>query len=456
MTYDFIELDKAANLPLYQQLYNSISGAIEQGRLPQGTKLPSIRKLSEDLQVSRTTVEGAYYQLSVEGFIISRPQSGYYVHTQSLPFSSGKPQRRTVMHSSDTPKIKYDLSSRSIDSESADIKLWRTYVKDILKQQSAIASYGDPQGEYELRHALAVHSYAIRGVVCDPESIVIGAGTQAILYILCGLMRPFGNTVAIEKGGFARAEQVFNDCGYDIVYTSSDNDGININSLYNTSIRILFVNPSESLLTGQPMKMNRRYEILGRAKECDGIIIEDDYNGELRYSSRPIPALQGADSSRVIYIGSFSKLLLPSVRICYAVLPDCLLSEYKKKAHLYNQTASKAEQLALAKYIREGQLDKRLRRLRKIYYEKSTALVSALTEFFGDTAKLTVFENSLCIDLVLPDNGKDITLEAAKHGLRITRKTLSDGECTLRLGFAGIPLEDIRPAAELLKNIYEK
>ncbi|MBR2176160.1 MAG: PLP-dependent aminotransferase family protein [Clostridia bacterium] len=452
MTYDFIELDKDSRIPLYQQLYNCISEAIEMGKLPQETKLPSIRGLSEDLGVSRTTVEGAYSQLSIEGYIISKPQSGFYVYTPSLPSASRKPIKPVSERVRNTPEILYDLGSGSIDIESADIKIWRTYVKDVLKQQAAMAAYGTPQGEYELRRELAHYSYTVRGVECSPDSIVIGAGTQQLLYLICGLLRPYGDTIAIEKGGFARAEQVFTDCGYNIAYMSSDCDGMKTDNLCNFETKILFVNPSENLMTGQPMKMSRRYELLRRAADCGGIIIEDDYNGELRYSSRPIPALQGTDSSRVIYIGSFSKLLLPSVRVGYAVLPDVLLCEYKKKSMLYNQAASKVEQLALAKYIHEGQLDKRLRKLRKIYYEKSTALTSALKKHFGDNLRLTVFENSLYIEITLPTAYTDLSAAALEKGLRITELPGSDGS-RLRLSFAGILPEDIEPAVELLRKI---
>ena len=455
MTYDFIELEKNGTLPLYQKLYNCISKAVEQGRLPQGTKLPSIRKLSEDLSVSRTTVESAYSQLDVEGYIVSRPQSGFYVQTSSMPLSAKKAVGPSSGHSN-APMIRYDLGSGTIDRESADLKLWRSYVKDILKQETAITSYGEPQGEYELRKSLSLYSYAIRGVICNPDNIIIGAGTQPILYILCGLLRSFGNTVAIEKGGFARAEQVFTDCGYNIIYIPSDDEGIDISFLYDSDIKILFVNPSQSLLNGQPLKMNKRYEILKWAEKCSGIIIEDDYNGEIRFSSRPIPALQGNDSERVIYAGSFSKLLLPSVRIGYAVLPESLLSAYTEKSSLYNQTASKIEQLALAKYIHDGRLDRRLRRQRKIYLEKLNALISALKNRFGSDCEIVTFENSLCLHIFLPRTDKDIAALAAKKGLRITHIPTESEKCVLRLGFAGIPLDDIEPAAEILKEIYYK
>ena len=225
MTYDFVELNRNSSMPLYQQLYKNISTAIENGNLPQGTKLPSIRKFAEDLGLSRTTVEGAYQQLCVEGFIISKPQSGYYVN---INISESKKQKnvqsipKSLYRSENS--IRYNLGSNSIDSETADIKLWRLHIKDILKKQDIIVSYGEPQGEIELRRAISFYSYTVRGVSCTEDNIVIGAGTQPLLYLLCGLLRNFGLNAAIEKGGFSKAEQVFNDCGFNVSHISCKSD----------------------------------------------------------------------------------------------------------------------------------------------------------------------------------------------------------------------------------------
>lgn len=454
MTYDFIELKRENKTPLYQQLYDIISKSIENGNLPQGTKLPSIRKLSEDLQLSRTTVDSAYQQLCVEGFIVSKPQSGYFVHINTAitsKFRAAKSVPETSVRAEN--KILFNLGSDCIDSESADIKLWRSHIKDVLKKQNIITLYGEAQGEYKLRKALSLYSYGVRGVESNEESIIIGAGTQSLLYLLCGLMNGYGRKIAIEKGGFSRAEQVFSDCGYEVVHINGDNDGIDVNELYKTDVKILFVNPSGNLITGQPMKMNKRYELLKWAEDTESIIIEDDYNGELRYSSRPIPALQGTDSGRVVYIGSFSKLLLPSVRIGYMVLPESLLKIYRRKMYLYNQTASKIEQLALAEYIREGQLERQLRRLRKIYGEKCSVLTSALKKAFGKNTEITLQENSLCMKVTLQYNGIDIAKEAEKRGVRVTHiKSDDESKYILKLGFAGIPISDIEPAIKILKE----
>ncbi len=451
MQYDFVNINKKSAVPLYQQVYQCIRKAVESGHLPNGSKLPSIRKLSEDLALSRTTVESAYQQLCVEGFIASKPQSGYYVHIDSPLVVKRNSIVNTSVVSGIKPKIRYDLSSDSIDSESADIRRWRSHIRDVLNKHSAIISYGEAQGEMALRQALSVYSYALRAVSCSAKHILIGAGTQALLYVLCGLIRSFGNTIAMEKGGFSKAEQVFTDSGFQVVYT----DGLDIHTLEKNHIRIFFVNPSENLTTGQPMKMNQRYELLRWAEQTGSIIIEDDYNGELRYTSHPLPALQGMNSERVVYMGSFSKLLLPSVRIGYMVLPEILLNVYSRKADRYHQTASKIEQLALASYINAGHLDRQLRRLRKIYAEKSRILMESLKNAFGREASVILHENSLCITLTLPDNGTDMVRSALDREVKITHISGDNpNQYILRLGFAGIPANDIESAVAILRQIY--
>lgn len=443
---------------MYQQLYRSISTAIKNGNLPNGTVLPSIRRLSGDLSLSRTTIESAYQQLCVEGYIINKPQSGYYVNIDvssntkkqadpQIPLTNLQIQNRII----------YNFGSDSIDSETADVKLWRSYIKDILKKQNKIISYGDPQGEPELRNAISLYSYTVRGVVCSSDTIVIGAGTQPILWLLCGMLRQYGKKAAIEKGGFSKAEQIFRDCNFTVEHISGNDDGIDTDELYRSGAKILFVNPSGNLITGQPMKMNKRYELLYWAEQCGGIIIEDDYNGELRFTSRPIPAMASMDNEKVIYIGSFSKLLLPSVRIGYTVLPQSILNLYQPKAKLYNQTASKTEQLALARYIKERQLDRQLRRLRKTYAEKYRILCEALKNQFGDDIKITLHENSLSLILLLKDAIPDIEEKALSKGLKITCLPVDNSSvCAVRLSFSGIPVNDIIPAVKILKEIYDE
>lgn len=458
MLYDFVALDRQSEEPLYIQLYHSVKEAVESGRLSGGQRLPSIRKLSEDLHLSRTTIESAYQQLTVEGYIGSKPQSGYYVMDDIEILKKEKPPAMdSPVDRISKPEPRYNFGTDCIDSEHADVKLWRKHVKDVLGRQEALSSYGDPQGEWELREALSIYSHEARGVSSSPHHIVIGAGTQPLLYLLCGLLNGLIKIVAMEQPGFRQAEQVFHDCGIQTILLPADRDGVSMKALYQSGAAALWISPS-SRPNGRAIPMSRRLRLLEWAQRSGGLIIEDDYNGELRYRARPIPALQSQDSSRVIYMGSFSKLLLPSVRIGYMVLPPVLLQEYQSRAHRYNQTASKIEQVALARYIREGQLERQLRRLRKLYAEKSILLTDQLQRAFGRSMEIVLRETALCMKLTVM-NGMDedeLVQTAAKQGVRIA--SVKDGTerdyGQVMLGFAGIPTQDIPAAVEELKRAW--
>lgn len=454
MTYDYILLDANSGIPVYQQLYLAIKNAIEAGHLAKGDKLPSIRKLSGDLSLSCTTVESAYQQLCVEGYLDARPQRGYFVLAEFRKGFEGKKQPQINAVPRNETKIRYDFGTDSVDSANIDLKIWRRHIRDALNRQEVLASYGDPQGEPELRKALASYSYGVRGVVAAPEQIVIGAGTQPLLSILCGLLSGPKRTVAMEEPGFLQAEQVFTDCSIKVVHLPADQSGVCMDALRDSGSKIVFVSPSNHVHTGAGMPMNRRVEILDWAREAEGLIIEDDYNGELRYSARPIPAMQGMDENgNVVYLGSFSKLLLPSVRIAYMVLPPRLAEQYLPRAKRYNQTASKIEQLALSHYVKEGQLERQLRRLRKLYALKSSMLIHALKREFGSTAIPVLQETLLCLTVTLKTEAQSehICALAAQNGVRVM-PVKNDGSCKILLGFAGIPVQDIEAAVHSLKQ----
>ena len=456
MTYNDLEPDARSGIPLYRQLYFSIREAVETGRLGKGDRLPSIRRLSEDLSLSCTTVESAYQQLCVEGFIRSEPQKGYFVET-----FGGNTTERPLFSPPDSDQLKdshilYNFGTDCVDSENSDAKIWRRHIREILNRQEVIASYGNHQGELELRVALSKYSYGARGVAASPEQIVIGAGTQPLLNILCGLLGNRDKRVAMEEPGFRQAEQVFGDCGFTVLKLPGDRDGIRMDALRDCGADIVYVMPSNRVRTGSSIPMNRRFELLEWAERTGGVVIEDDHNGELRYRAHPIPAMQGIGGAEsVVYLGSFSKLLLPSVRIGYMALTPALLERYLPRAENYNQTASKIEQLALGGYIESGQMERHLRRLRKLYGAKSERLIKALGNAFGEKVTILLQETPLCLILSLRTSASagELCRLAREKGVRVL--PAGDGE-KLLLGFAGIPLEDIGSAVSLLKEAWKK
>lgn len=454
MTYDFLQLNRESSVSLYQQLYSSIRRAVESGHLKAGDRLPSIRALADGLKISCTTVESAYQQLCVEGYLRARPQRGYFVLEARRP----EPVRSAVPADSLRPadlSVRYNFGSDCVDSANMDLKLWRRQIRDVLNRQEIIASYGDHQGEYALREALSSYSYGARGVLASPDQIVIGAGTQPLLSILCGLLGGGETAVAMEEPGFRQAEQIFSDCGFSVLKLPGDEDGPNMEALRASGAKLAFISPSNRVRTGMSLPISRRMELLRWAGDCGGILIEDDHNGELRYRARPIPALQGMGGGRsVVYIGSFSKLLLPSVRIGYMALTPELLERYRERAGNYNQTASKIEQLALANYIKSGQMERHLRHLRKLYGMKCDRLARALKQAFGSRVEVLLQETPLSMILTVraDADAKTLSALALRQGVRVG--TASSGERVL-LGFAGIPSEKIEDAVLCLQTAWK-
>lgn len=455
MLYDYINLDKEQKEPLYIQLYSNIKLNIQNGNIQAGSKLPSIRKLSADLNISKTTVENAYSQLCAEGYITNKPQSGFYTADAAASNIKSTYLPHISEAGSSSAVWKYDFTGKSVDIGDISLKLWKKYIRYIINCDYLITSYGDPQGEQRLRQALSKYSYSVRGVTADCDEIVIGAGTQPLLYILCGILRQhYGNIIAVESHGFSYAERVFADCNYSVVKAEADRSGIDVDFLKNTGARILLINPSGNLQNGKTLKVSRRNELLHWAEENDGIIIEDDYNGELKYSSKPVPAMQGSNKNRVVYIGSFSKLLLPSVRIGYMVLSPELLGCYTANKEKYNQTASKMEQLALAKYISDGQMERSLRRLRKIYKDKSEFTLKQLKQILK-FAKVTLLEASLSVNIKL---NNPVDLDKLKKLLcenKIKAIFRDNDNSSFSISFSGIEKSSIEKGISIIGEIIK-
>lgn len=464
MLYDFLDIDKNSNVLLYEQLYHLIIRAVNENKLRKGDKLPSIRRLADDLSVSRTTVQTAYDQLCAEGYITALPQKGYFIEANKayeklITLTENQTQANHCQNNftalSAKTKIKYDFSGSGIDPQYIDIKFWSRCVKNILEQSDVISSYGLPQGETELRTVLCDYARNVRGVDADVDRIVIGAGTQPLLSILLGLCKNYGKDIALEKGFFPQGEQVFSDFGFDFTKLSADKNGIILNS--NIKSRLLFVNSSGSIRGSAPIPINKRIEMINWAEKNDAIIIEDDFNGELRYSSKPVPALQGMNSDKVVYIGSFSKLLLPSIRISYMVLPKKLAEIYSLRKQYYNQTSSKVEQLALAEYIQSGRLERQLRKLRKIYAVKSQILYDCLFQKIGHDAIIDVIETALCVRIKFQCS---LTLDGIKkiaqeNSIKLGKCRNKNNFTYIYLCFAGIETEKIHSAADLLCKILK-
>lgn len=405
---------------LYMQIYDYYKDLIESGKMNEGERLPSIRRCAEERGVSKTTAEQAYLCLCDDGYILPKSQSGYYVSKRgSLP----KKQEIQIDKKTQKSEIIYDFSSAGVDEEVFDMNIWRRYVKSALRQTERLLFYGEPQGELDLRREIASYARETRNCVCSEENIVIGAGVQTLLNILCPLLKN-KKSVCFDDLSYKQGTAVFRDYGFRV---SNDKEKSNI----------LYTSPSYSTRWGDTMSVAERFELVDFARQNGKLIIEDDYGSEFRYFNRPTPSLQGLDGGEnVVYLGTFSKLLLPSIRISFMILPTRLLKEYKRKSHLYNQTVSKADQMALCSYIRDGHLYSQIRKSRKLYAQKSKILGDLISQKFREKAEILKTNSPLYVrcrfDVDLSTN--EFIEKAQKNGINLI--TVEENESYAEIAFS--------------------
>lgn len=318
-----LNLDNSLGDSLYVQIYNLLKSDILNGTLARGTKLPSLRKLAKENGISVTTVETAYTQLLVEGYIESRPKSGYYVSEtiteagadatgdeeitldQLLPTDSSNKQR---MAGKDRQMI--------YDEDSFEFSKWKKCMNRVFNEYSNLLQIeADVKGEPALRYEITKYLYQSRGVKCTPDQVIIGAGSQQLALQLTRILREIGvDNAATETPGYGPIREIFKDEGFPITEVPVLDSGITLEKLPTNLRSIVYVNPSNQFPSGAVMPIGRRYELIKWASENDSYILEDDYDSELRYFGKPIPSMQGLDNAgRVIYLGSFSSTLFASI-----------------------------------------------------------------------------------------------------------------------------------------------
>jgi len=425
----------------YLQVYDYYKEMIVSGKLPELTKMPSIRRCAQQLGLSRTTIETAYLCLAADGYIISRPQSGYYVTARPVVSSTKEATKHQTIHNT-APAILYNFTSNNVDADSFDFNLWRRYIKSALRQDKRMLSYGEPQGEAELRETICSYVIGKRNAVCTPDNIVIGAGSQSLLNILCPLIKD-KHYVTFQDTAFAQGGVIFEDYGFELTSDKS-------------LAQILYMTPSNMTSLGDVMSMEKRLVLLRDAVARDLLIIEDDYNNEFRYFSKPRPCLQGlAGGDNVVYLSTFSKLLLPSIRLSFMILPDSLLSLYQAKKSLYNQTASKAEQLALCQFLRDGHLDAQIRKLKRLYAGKARSLATELEQVFGTKAQVSMGESVTLVHLKVksPLSNQELRDRARKKGILVFASPKETKEhAHIALSVCEVPAAEFPAAAKLLYN----
>jgi len=460
-------LNEASSRPLYLQLYDHIRTAILSGEILAGEKLPSLRSLAKELKLSITTVEQAYDQLAVEGYIQSKPQSGYYACTIAPDYLRSNDHTPVPVNHPADPK---DANPRTVyyDPACFDFTKWKKCMNRILNDcTDSLYTEGDPRGEEPLRHEISKYLYQARGVRCQPEQIVIGAGTQQLTGQLCVILDTMGiDYVAFEEPGYLPVRRIFRDRGFKMTTVPVGKEGIRIDKLPANIRSATYVSPSNQFPTGSVMPVARCYELLEWAEQNDSIILEDDYNSELRYFGRAVPSLQGLDpNQRVVYLGSFSSTLFPAIKISYMVLPRPMLDIFEEHLSSYTQTCSKTEQLTLALYMEKGFYQSNIKKLRSLYSQKIQLATAALQRYCGD--QVTVLSNTSGLHMLLElphcseEQLTELYLQGTKEGLPLLAVSPS-GEASgpqaqrlLIFYYTRIPLDQIEEAVKRFSTLVQ-
>lgn len=455
-----LELNNNSSTPLYVQLYQSIKSDITTGAIKAGERLPSLRSLSQSLGISITTVQLAYNQLLVEGYTVSRPQSGYYV-SQTFHAGPGFSSSADISIAKNFSADKDD-SPYIHDSCCFDFNKWKKCSSAVFNQYANRLLYeSDPQGEKILRSEISKYLYSSRGVKCSPKQIVIGAGTQQITGQLCRILDKLEiSHVSLESPGYLPVQNMFRDNGFAISHIPVHKDGIDISRLPVNISSAVYVSPSNQFPTGAVMPAGRRYQLLEWAKTNDSIIIEDDYDSELRYFGKPVPALQSLDSTdSVVYLGSFSSTLFPAIKISYMVLPPAIIGIFDQIRGRYTQTCSKAEQLTLALFMEKGFYNTGIKKLRNLYSQKLQASLLALSRY--GHGKVKAVDTQSGINLILrirsSKNAEELCSIAKSIGVHMVPVAdISDQETSaLIFYYNSIPLKEIDGIVKALMSLWE-
>lgn len=392
-----INLDSNADSPLYMQIYDQLKQEIINGILPEGSRLPSTRHLAQTLAVGRNTVEYAYLQLSSEGYVTSRVGSGFIVQNLSgLTYltnedNCNEPVKSSKPESNSSNIFTHNFQYGNLSTQDFPLNIWRKISSKALAALTAedLTAYCDKKGELELRYHLSDYLLKSRGVSCSVEQIILCAGLEYALSLLCQLLRDKTTQIALEEPGYTGARNIFTNNGFQVLPIQIEKDGLNTDELENSSAKVVYVTPSHQFPTGIVTSIQKRLLLLDWAKRNNGLIIEDDYDSELRYNSRPIPSIISiAGNENVVYIGTFSKALSPSLRVSYMVLPQKLLDLHHKEFKMYQTPVSLLEQRIIQELICSGYWENHLRKTSVVYKKKHDLLIRSISETMSNIVKI--------------------------------------------------------------------
>jgi GntR family transcriptional regulator/MocR family aminotransferase len=478
-----ITLNPASEIPLFQQLYSRIRDGILGGGLPPGSRLPSSRTLAADLAVSRTTVLNAFDQLTAEGYLEGRVGAGTRVapHLPEtlLPADARvAPSHMSVVTSrlGDRQQRRWlqrvfwlrTAAPRPLQPGNPDLTAFPRHVwarltaKHWRRAPESILGYGDSMGSLPLRAAIADYVRRIRGVRCRPEHVAIVGGSQQALY-LCGQVLLARNDVAwMEDPGYPGARAAFAAADAMIVPVPVDEQGLIVATRRRKNLptpQLVYVTPSHQCPLGMAMSLSRRLELLEFANRVGAWIVEDDYDSEYRYFSRPLASLQSLDTTgRVVYIGTVSKTLLPALRMGYVILPESLVDAFGHARAVIDRQPAGVDQLVLADFIAQGWLERHIRQTRVRYLERQRALVDSIRQEIPELLDASPSDGGMYLVAWLKQGLTGATAANAADGAGVSSLPLSrffigpprrDG---LVLGYGAYDVPQIRTAVKTLSR----
>jgi len=461
-----LNLDGKSGKNLYEQIYEHIKNEIQRGNIRCGERLPSTRLLSEQLAVSRSTAQMAYEQLLSEGYIEAVPCRGYFAcQMEELYHLEQRPciQDEAVKEKKDV--FSYDFTPNGIDLDHFPYAVWRRLSREVLQDdKKELFHLGDAKGELEFRSAICNYLHQARGVNVRPAQVILGAGND-YLQMLLSRMLGTEHRIAMESPTYRHAYDIFQRLGYDCCTVSMDKHGMDVKELRESGADIAYVMPSHQYPMGIVMPIKRRQELLQWAAERPGrYIIEDDYDSEFRYVGKPIPSLQGSDSSqRVIYIGTFSKSIAPAIRVSYLVLPEHLLEKYEQAGRSFSCTVSRIDQQILKLFMERGYYERHLNKMRALYKNKHDILLAEVKQMkcvkriLGDRSGVHIL---LRMNPGVPEAER--IRQAAQAGVKVypLSEYCIDGkkgeyDPTILLGYATLTEKEIQKAAEILAEVWK-
>ena len=460
LTYTF---ENKGNEPLYESLYKQIKDDIHNSKLKPHEKLPSKRSFAKHLNVSTITIENAYSQLMAEGYIYSKPKSGFYI--SDITINERKEQKNINYQTQKKQTYIADFVSNEISVNNFPFSIWNKLTKETLLENHELLMKRSPSiGLIELRQAIANYLYQFRGMNIHPDQIIIGAGTEYLYGLLIQLLGR-NKIYALEDPGYQTIRKIYESYEVNTITLPLDNEGIDINKLKKSNANILHISPSHHFPTGIVTPIKRRSEILKWACEAEErYILEDDYDSEFRLVGKPIPSLQSIDyKEKVIYMNTFSKSLTSTIRISYMVLPHHLMKKYQDKLSFYSCTVSNFEQLTLSKFIEKGYFERHINRMRNFYKTQRNNFIQCILNH-PNSNQIKIREehsglhflievNSNYSDEELIQRGKELGLRLACLSNYSVNKT---DQNVLTINYSKLESKDIEKAVNLLFKVIEK